>query len=62
MRARDCLVLLILCTATSATAAPDYYSPESILLFAGHLFHEQDYLRAAYEYERYLFVQGADDP
>ena len=62
MRVRASLVLLILCAATAATAAPDYYSPASILLFADHLFQEQDYLRAAYEYERYLFVQGADDP
>jgi len=62
MRLRACLVLLILCAAPAVIAAPDYYSPASLLLFADHLFKEQDYLRAAYEYERYLFVQGADDP
>jgi TM2 domain-containing membrane protein YozV len=62
MKIRAALVLLILCAATAATASPDYYSPASILLFADHLFQEQDYLRAAYEYDRYLFVQGADDP
>ncbi len=62
MRLRACLVLLIVCAATTSTAAPDYYSPASILRFADHLFQEQDYLRAAYEYERYLFIQDADDP
>ncbi len=62
MRLRASLVLLLLCAATAARAAPDYYSPASILLFADHLFKEQDYLRAAYEYERYLFIQGAEDP
>jgi TM2 domain-containing membrane protein YozV len=62
MRVRACPVLLILCAAVASTAAPDYYSPASILLFADHLFQEQDYLRAAYEYERYLFMQGAEDP
>jgi TM2 domain-containing membrane protein YozV len=62
MRVRACLVLLILFAAVAATAAPDYYSPASILLFADHLFQEQDFLRAAYEYERYLFGQDAEDP
>ena len=62
MRLRAGFILLILWVAAAATAAPDYYSPASILLFADHLFQEQDYLRAAYEYERYLFIQEADDP
>lgn len=32
-----------------------YYSPENISKFADHLFEQGDYLRAAGEYQRYLF-------
>ena len=35
---------------------PDYYSPENVLKFADHLFEAEDYLRAAGEYQRYLFL------
>ena len=33
----------------------DYHSPENILKFADHLIQQGDYLRAAGEYQRYLF-------
>ncbi|UCG00076.1 MAG: hypothetical protein JSV89_11170 [Spirochaetaceae bacterium] len=62
MRILVTIVVSILCSATARPDAPDYYSPASVLLFADHLFQEQDYLRAAYEYERYLFLQGGEDP
>ena len=35
----------------------DYYSPENILKFADHLYEQEDYLRAAGEYQRYLFYK-----
>ncbi len=40
----------------------DYHSPGNILKFADHLYQEGDYLRAAGEYQRYLFhyPQNAD--
>ena len=34
-----------------------YYSPENILKFADFLYAQGDYLRAAGEYQRYLFLQ-----
>lgn len=33
----------------------NYFSPENILRFAEHLFEEGDYLRAAGEFQRYLY-------
>jgi TM2 domain-containing membrane protein YozV len=56
------ILLLMFCCASAVPEAPDYYSPESILLFADHLFRQQDYLRAAYEYERYGILQDGTDP
>ncbi len=35
----------------------DYHSPENILKFAEYLMEQGDYLRAAGEYQRYLFYQ-----
>ncbi len=35
----------------------DYHSPENILKFADYLIQQGDYLRAAGEYQRYLFYQ-----
>ncbi|MDI6703450.1 MAG: tetratricopeptide repeat protein [bacterium] len=40
--------------------AEEYYSPENILRFAEHLYDEGDYLRAASEYQRYLFFSSED--
>jgi len=56
------IVLLMFCSVSLLPEPPDYYSPDSVLLFADHLFREQDYLRAAYEYERDGFLQGENDP
>ena len=48
------LVFFVL-VAGVAAAAVDYYSPENVLQFADFLFEEGDYLRAAGEYQRYLY-------
>ncbi len=37
------------------------FTPEKIRLFADHLYSSRDYLRAAMEYERYLFLAGGED-
>lgn len=36
----------------------NYYSPSNIYLFAEHLFQDGDYLRAAGEFQRYLFISN----
>ena len=41
---------------TTGTTLPEYYTPENVLKFADHLFNSGDYLRAAGEYQRYLFL------
>jgi TM2 domain-containing membrane protein YozV len=56
------ILLLMFCSVSALPDPPDYYSPESILLFADHLFRQQDYLRAAYEYERYGLLQTESSP
>jgi TM2 domain-containing membrane protein YozV len=55
-------LLIILCNATVLSIADskevrDYYSPENVLKFADFLYEQEDYLRAAGEYQRYLFYQ-----
>lgn len=35
----------------------DYYSPENVLKFADYLYEQGDFLRAAGEYQRYLFYK-----
>jgi TM2 domain-containing membrane protein YozV len=50
-----CAALLL--AACLAGAEPNYFAPESIAAFADHLFAQGDFLRAGYEYERYLFAQ-----
>lgn len=39
----------------SAEESIEYYSPENVLKFADFLYEQGDYLRAAGEYQRYLF-------
>jgi len=56
------IVLLMFCSVSAVPDPPDYYSPEAVLLFADHLFRQQDYLRAAYEYQRYGSLQTENDP
>ena len=38
----------------------DYYSPENVRKFADFLYVQGDYLRAASEYQRYLFYQPSE--
>lgn len=40
----------------------NYYSPENILRFAEHLYKEGDYLRAAGEFQRYIFSFDLNPP
>ncbi len=49
------LIVLIFALLPGSAIGRDYYSPENILKFADHLYQEKDYLRAAGEYQRYLF-------
>lgn len=56
------LLLIILLNTTLLSFADSeepfaYYTPENILKFADFLYTEGDYLRAASEYQRYLFYQ-----
>ena len=59
-RQRCVFILLfstILLSVADAKVPPDYYSPENVLKFADFLYAQGDYLRAAGEYQRYLFHQ-----
>ena len=49
-----CLLFLIILSCTSLCGI-DYYSPNNIYRFAEYLYNSEDYLRAAGEYQRYLF-------
>jgi tetratricopeptide (TPR) repeat protein/TM2 domain-containing membrane protein YozV len=66
--ARKPISLLLLYLVSSSYGGSseeiEYYSPENILKFADHLYQEGDYLRAAGEYQRYLFYsrQGGSSP
>ncbi|MXV76466.1 tetratricopeptide repeat protein [Candidatus Poribacteria bacterium] len=55
------LLIILLNTALLSFAGSEesfaYYSPENILRFADSLYAQGDYLRAAGEYQRYLFYQ-----
>ena len=53
------IVLITICSF--ALCQQNYYTPENILLFANHLYKNEDYLRAAGEYQRYLFATRTDD-
>ena len=59
-------LLLIWLSATpllsfASTDEPvDYYAPENVLKFADFLYAQGDYLRAADEYQRYLFHQSQE--
>ncbi len=58
------ILLNIACLSVSATQErADYHSPENIRKFADFLLYtENDYLRAAGEYQRYLFYSPVDTP
>ena len=61
MQLRRFTLIIFLSTAqlsvVSAEERSDYYSPENIRKFANFLYEKGDYLRAAGEYQRYLFFQ-----
>ena len=44
----------------SAEEPVDYYAPENVRKFADFLYEQGDYLRAADEYQRYLFYKPQD--
>ena len=41
-------------------ASPDYYSPDNVLKFADYLYDQGDFIRAAAEYQRFLFYKPAE--
>ncbi len=54
------LIIFLTLTFLSFTAAEEpieYYTPENVRKFADFLYEQGDYLRAAGEYQRYLFYQ-----
>ena len=55
------LVFSIALVFNEGLQAEDYYSPENILKFAQHLYEEGEYIRAASEYQRYLFFSHKDE-
>ena len=63
---RFTLIIFLSTTSLSFASAEkprDYYSPENVRKFANFLYEQGDYLRAASEYQRYLFYQpGESDP
>ena len=59
------LIIFLTVTLLSSAAAEEpieYYTPENVRKFADFLYEQGDYLRAAGEYQRYLFFtsRGAD--
>ena len=60
---RFTLIILLSITflSVASVAKPrDYYSPENVRKFADFLYEQGDYLRAAGEYQRYLFYQSGE--
>ena len=58
------LILLLLSTVVGLNAQPeaDLFTPSRLKAFGDYLFTRGDYLRAAMEYERYLYlIDGNDD-
>ena len=45
-------------SVSASSSEVDYYTPQNILKFADYLYRQGDYLRAAGEYQRYLFVSA----
>ncbi|MCF7911337.1 MAG: hypothetical protein K9M99_02325 [Candidatus Cloacimonetes bacterium] len=61
MKIRVLLVISIFCFINNLCSESGYYTPQNIHSFAEHLFQEGDYLRAAGEYERYLYLKENTD-
>jgi len=57
---RRLLATLLLCGV--CLPAVDYYSPDNIRRFAEHLYASGDYVRAASEFQRYLFSSSEPAP
>lgn len=55
------LLNLILLNSIYSEESIDYYTPENVRKFADNLFEQGDYLRAANEYQRYLFYLPKDN-
>ena len=58
--AKFLIIILLTITFLSFAAAEEsieYYAPENVRKFADFLYEQGDYLRAAGEYQRYLFYQ-----
>ena len=55
------LLILYLPFYLSAQSFDSIYVPNKIKAFGNHLFEQKDYLRAAMELERYLFLSGGKD-
>lgn len=50
------LLFMMICSGASVSRCQiNYYSPENIYRFAEHLYQNGDYLRAAGEYQRFLY-------
>ena len=64
MRLRQFTLIIFLSTTSLSVASAenprDYYSPENVRKFANFLYEQGDYLRAASEYQRYLFFQPGE--
>ncbi|MDE0184774.1 MAG: tetratricopeptide repeat protein [Candidatus Poribacteria bacterium] len=64
MRLRRFTLIFLLgttCLSVANAEKPrDYYSPENVRKFADFLYEQGDYLRAASEYQRYLFYQPGE--
>jgi len=61
-KSKAIIMILLSCKFIGLTWAGevDYYAPQNILKFADYLYNEKDYLRAAGEYQRYLFYSQGD--
>lgn len=55
-----CVFCLTSAAFGDSDGSVDYHSSENILKFADHLYQSGDYLRAAGEYQRYLFYYPQD--
>jgi len=55
------IIVAIFLAALNLPAADTSIDPPKILSFANHLFATQDYLRAAIEYERYLYLSDTEN-
>jgi len=55
------ILVLFLSAQSRGNDASSLYTPQKIKEFGNYLFDQKDYLRAAMELERYLYMAGDDD-